>query len=66
VLEGELAQKGEEPFEDRWGALTYKKEAIEQYDWIKAIDSCRWQQDTCRLMGKDAKKGQKILKNLDL
>jgi transcriptional regulator with GAF, ATPase, and Fis domain len=66
VLEGKFPQKGDRPFVDRWGAMTYTKEEIEQDDWSRAVDVCKWQKDACRLMGLDEKKGQKHLKKLNL
>jgi transcriptional regulator with GAF, ATPase, and Fis domain len=66
VLEGKFPRKGDRPFVDRLGAMTYTKKEVEWADWAFAVELCPLQQDACKLMGRNAKTGQKILKSIGL
>ena len=66
VLEGKFPKKGDRPFPDCWGAMSYTKEEVEQSDWRFALEVCRLQKDAGRLMGKNPKDTSKSLTALGL
>jgi Response regulator containing CheY-like receiver, AAA-type ATPase, and DNA-binding domains len=66
VLEGKFPKKGDRPFQDRWGAMTYTKEEVKRCDWEFALKVCQRQKDAGRLMGKNLKDTSKFLALLGL